>query len=308
MALYSIGNFINQRREELGITQDDLAEGLCSVTTLSRLENCEQTPRSGTVRALLQRLGYSGALLFQAVGREEFEISQLQVKIVQMFNSYDRSGVPEALVKLDGYRDFFSKSDRQFYEIIYAVFYKDRFTNDEMLQRLESALRITHPKYSIDNLPNFLTYEEATALNAIAGALEKKNEREAAIKVLYHLRDFYSKDIVDKQEVLKALPIILYNLSKLLGLSGKYDECIEICNQGIKLMKDNARGRYLAVTLYNLSWALVKKGRACDIEPAKQALKEAYCFALVIDRRPSFIERLKKFSIENFGEELPSIL
>ena len=72
MASYSIGNFIRQRRDELVITQDEPAEELCSVTTLSRLENCEQTPRSGTVRSLLQRQGHSEALMFRAVVREEF--------------------------------------------------------------------------------------------------------------------------------------------------------------------------------------------------------------------------------------------
>lgn len=308
MALYSIGNFINQRREELGITQDDLAEGLCSVTTLSRLENCEQTPRSGTVRALLQRLGYSGALLFQAVGREEFEISQLQVKIVQMFNSYDRSGVPEALVKLDGYRDFFSKSDRQFYEIIYAVFYKDRFTNDEMLQRLESALRITHPKYSIDNLPKLLTYEETMALNNIAIRLSEIGKTDNTIKILYHLADYYRENVVDKQESMRTLPTVIYNLSKYLGLAGRYDECIDICQQGIQIMKDYARSRRLPQTYYNLSWSLVKRKCEGDIENARQAAIKAYYLSYMLENRPEFLKRVSEFFKENFNEDLPSII
>lgn len=307
MALYSIGNFINQRREELGITQDDLAEGLCSITTLSRLENCEQTPRSGTVRALLQRLGYSGALLFQAVGREEFEISQLQVKIVQMFNSYDRSGVPEALVKLDGYRDFFSKSDRQFYEIIYAVFYKDRFTNDEMLQRLESALRITHPKYSIDNLPKLLTYEESTALNNIAIVHDKSGERDTAIRILYYLKYYYELHTVDIEERKRFLPMIIYNLSKILGLAGRYDECIDICLQGIRAAREMGNFLNMPQTLYNLSWALTKRNQPCDAEPAKKAAKEAYLLAVIFKNRPGFSEKVEKFIRDNFNEEPPKV-
>ena len=125
MALYSIGNFIRQRREELIITQDEPAEELCSVTTLSRLENGTQTPHQSTVRALLQRLGYSDALMFRAVGREEFEIAQLQVKIGQLYNARDRDGARELFAKPSEYRELFSGGDRQFYEIIYVLLNKE---------------------------------------------------------------------------------------------------------------------------------------------------------------------------------------
>ena len=186
-------------------------------------------------------------------------------------------------------------------------FYENEFTNDEILTKLENALRLTHPEYSVNNLPKILTYEESTALNRIAVILDSLGKRKEAIRVLYHLKNFYERNVVDKLEALRALPTIMYNLSKFLGLSGRYDECIEVCNQAIRLAKESARSRLLSKTLYNLSWALVKRGRKCDIEPAKRALKEAYCFALIIDNRPEFIERLKRFSMENFNEELPSI-
>ena len=92
MALFNIGNFIKQRREELGITQAELAEGLCSLPTLSRIENGSHVPHGNTLRALLQRLGYSDALMLLPASREEFEITRLQVKIRQLYNTRDREG------------------------------------------------------------------------------------------------------------------------------------------------------------------------------------------------------------------------
>ena len=44
MSLYLFGPLIKQRREELGYTQEDLADGICSVPTLSRIENGERLP------------------------------------------------------------------------------------------------------------------------------------------------------------------------------------------------------------------------------------------------------------------------
>ena len=307
MALYNIGNFIKQRREELGITQNELAEGLCSLPTLSRIEGGSHVPHGNTLRSLLQRLGYSDALMLMPASREEFEITRLQVKIRQLYNTRDREGARELFAKLGEYKDFFSVSDRQFYEVMHTVFYKKDFTSEEILDKLESAMRLTHPDYGASNLPRIITYEEATALNNIAIIYSEMGKTDYTIKVLYHLKDFYEHDVLDSSESMRALPTIMYNLSKFLGLSGRYDECISVCNQGIKLMKDYTRGRCLALTLYNLAWAMMKRGRECDIEPAKYALKEAYCVALVLDNRRSFIEKLKKFSMDNFGEELPEI-
>ena len=50
---------IYQQIEALGLTQEDLADGICSVTTLSRIENGERLPDKQHSEMLLQRLGYS---------------------------------------------------------------------------------------------------------------------------------------------------------------------------------------------------------------------------------------------------------
>lgn len=308
MSLYNVGNFIKQKRVELGITQEELCEGICSVTTLSRLENGEQTPRSSNVRALLQRLGYSGALFFQTAGKEEFEITELQIELRQTYNLHDYGKSQSLLAKLEEYKSSFSDTDFQFYQIMYAVMHKKDLSNFEVIKMLENALRLTHPKYSIKNLPKVLTYEEATALNNIAAHLGLEREYDEAIKILFHLKDYYERRVVDIQEAQRALPTILYNLSKFLGLSGRYDECISVCNQGIRIAKESGRSRCLARTLYNLSWALVKLGRPCDIEPARQAAKEAYCLSKLLENRPEFLERMSGFIKTNFGEESPLII
>lgn len=308
MSIYHIGNFIKQRREELKITQEELAEGLCSLPTLSRLENGSQTPHGNTLKALLHRLGYSDTLMFQTAGKEEFEIAKLQVKIIHLYNSRDFDGAREAFDELNSYREFFYVTDRQFYEIMYTIFYENEFTNDEILTKLENALRLTHPEYSVNNLPKILTYEESTALNRIAVILDSLGKRKEAIRVLYHLKNFYERNVVDKLETLRALPTIMYNLSKFLGLSGRYDECIEVCNQAIRLAKESARSRLLSKTLYNLSWVLVKRGRSYDMEYAKHVVKEAYYLSLILENRPDFLGRLRKFIKENFDEDMPSII
>ena len=48
---------MKQRRLELGLTQEELCEGICEPITISRMENGRQTPSRNRINALLQRLG-----------------------------------------------------------------------------------------------------------------------------------------------------------------------------------------------------------------------------------------------------------
>ena len=57
MEEFQIGTYIRKRREEIGISQEDLCEGFCSVSTLSRIENNQQNPTRRLTMNLLERLG-----------------------------------------------------------------------------------------------------------------------------------------------------------------------------------------------------------------------------------------------------------
>ena len=80
MDLIFLGDYIKQRRKDLGLTQMQLCDGICDVTTISRMERGEQTPRHSTVSALLERLGttYDQYVL---LSKEEIRIVALQREI-----------------------------------------------------------------------------------------------------------------------------------------------------------------------------------------------------------------------------------
>ena len=54
---FKIGMYIKKRREELGMSQEELCEGLCAVSSLSRIENNQQDPSRNLTKNLLERLG-----------------------------------------------------------------------------------------------------------------------------------------------------------------------------------------------------------------------------------------------------------
>lgn len=54
---FKLGTYIKKRREELKMSQEELCEGLCAVSSLSRIENNQQDPSRNLTKNLLERLG-----------------------------------------------------------------------------------------------------------------------------------------------------------------------------------------------------------------------------------------------------------
>lgn len=85
MAISKIGMIIRRRRTELGLSQEDLADGICAVTTLSRIENGERMPTQNHLEMLLQRVGYSDMMLENYVDEEDFLAHDLRFRIRQAY-------------------------------------------------------------------------------------------------------------------------------------------------------------------------------------------------------------------------------
>ena len=69
-----LGEYIKQRRLDLGLTQEQLCDGICEPMTLSRLENGKQTPSRNRINALLQRLGLPDDRYFALLSKNELEM------------------------------------------------------------------------------------------------------------------------------------------------------------------------------------------------------------------------------------------
>ena len=94
---YNIGYYIRRIRKERGICQEVLYEGLCSRSTLHRIESGEQQPGLFVASQLLQRLGLDESSFLLPLGPQDFEISNLQKEIISL-NAQSRFA--EALEKI----------------------------------------------------------------------------------------------------------------------------------------------------------------------------------------------------------------
>lgn len=305
MAVYNIGYFIKQRRIELGISQEELADGICSVATLSRIENGDNSPKQKNMSDILQRLGYSDLQLFAAISDEQYIIVKTFFKARDAFTVHDYEVTKRYLQILKPYSKNFTNSQRQQYELFSIMQCWGSDSVENLIVRLEKALKQTHHNYSINSLPKVLTFEEISALNMLACCYGKIEDYETSTKIFYHLKYYYDHVMSDTLEALSTQPMILYNLSKYLGQWGKYDECVAICREGIALAKRSGRCGALAKTQYNLAYVLVRRKQPGDLEEAHQAAREAYCMSKIVFRAEKTTELIEKLLREYFNEEPP---
>lgn len=79
-----IGGLIRRRREELGLSQTRLCEGLCSCSTMSRIETGEQMPAFRLLMKLLDRLGLPVDFCWSCSSTEEYLTEQIKQRLYRL--------------------------------------------------------------------------------------------------------------------------------------------------------------------------------------------------------------------------------
>lgn len=301
MSILKLGEIIRRRREELGVSQEDLAYGICSVPTLSRVENGERMPTQSHLEAILQRLGYSDLMVSTFMEKEGFDAHEMKFKIRQAVILGDYEQARQLLEEYVRRNKKLSPMDRQFSLFLETVIPPSQLPPSEMLDRLESALKLTCPQYEDGRYPALLSYEEISILSNIATCYHYMGNLPRAIDMLYYLKSYYERNFINIEEALRTQPMILCNLSQFLGLAGRYDECIEICDLGIRIARETGRCLALARMHFNRAWSLVRRNREGDYDMARISAKYAYYMATAMMQVDS-VKRYTEFIQQHFPD------
>lgn len=297
----NIGRVFKWRRTELNISQSCISRGICSNATLSRFESGESIPSEQIMTQLLERLGYSKRSFDEICSESDYETAKTiaAARRLYIMGRYEEAWpyMDRLLKNYDG----LSPSSRRFSNTLGTLMLlrKKMIDDSQALNNFEKLLKETYPDYSITSLPKLMTYNEITLLIFISKQYNSLGRTDTAIRILYHLKSFHEKCIIDEVESMRTLPTILFYLSKLLGHIGKYDECIEICKCSINKLVFSGRSHLLSETMYNLVWALVKRSGEGDLESAKEILIKAYFTAKAL-KNDSLVGRIEVFIKNDF--------
>lgn len=238
MANYTIGDMVFDTREARGYSQEELSFGICSTSSLSRIENNAQVPGKRLFDALMQRMGVSASIYSAFVSRREMEIYRLIQELAWRLESQDYTNVNVLIQELEsriGVREVLEKQYLIFAKA--SMMKKNGGTSEEVLKKLLTAIQVTMPDFEErQNIKNrLLTFDEITVLNSIALEYYNMGQHDRGLMLLYELKNYLEEHIIDEEEKAKKYPMILYNIAwRLGGEMGNHWEAYRVSNVGIK--------------------------------------------------------------------------
>lgn len=251
------GNLIRARRKVLGLSQEELAEGICDPVSISRIECCKVAPKREIYRKLLERVGMTGSRFENVVQMEQPELMELAVRI-SILLSHTKGEEAEPLVaELEQKMKHAGKFAKQYLLNVkaLALFDQAKITAEEHAAMQEDALYMTLPQVGLDKLAEWsFSRQEVNILNTLSYSCEATGKVEEMIELLQIVRKQYEGKPFSLEHYVAGYEVTMRNLGNLLGNIGRYDEAIEVADKGVLLGLQAGRGAVLSTSLYDIGW------------------------------------------------------
>lgn len=257
-----IGKIICREREHAGISQNELCAGICSVTTLSRLEWREKNIGKWTIDAFLQRLGRSQDKFWTIVHIGDYELMELRRRI---WNNILYGSCEEAQRDIQKYRTSVNIENlhEQFLKKSQGMI-KGKRENDwkSALKLFREAIECTVPEIELDKLEEtLLGRDEMQIILLMAEAYCHLGEEDTAQKIVEKLLDNIQRKDWDEEELVKIYPKVASVYIDFLKKEDKYEEVLLISKKAIGMLVDNGIIFLLAKLMDAVVWGLERRKR-----------------------------------------------
>lgn len=274
MPLYTIGEVIRRERTAQGITQEELAHNICSTSWLSKIESGTKTPTTQTFELLMRRLGKTTSQYVLYKGDKEMQVEALKTNFKKYLRAQKMDLAEQTFKAFVAARDPESVIDQQF-ELYYGtLLHQKHITDEERLECFQRALSLTQDSLLMDELDKYLlSSNEIGILNSIAVTLYSCHKEEESVKLLRKLIHYLEKPNFDIEVLKEIYPIVLYNLSKYLGMMGDFSECMLCCDKAIEFSIENNVHNVLVEAIFNKAWLYAEYG---DKNKAREYFTQAF--------------------------------
>lgn len=239
-----IGEVIKKRRKALGLSQRELCEGICEITTLSRIENGRQAPSYNRVKAILQRLDLPDDRYTALLDEDELRLEDLKreavarVKLVTNASVQDKPKLREEALAAIQMLEAFAGEDPLTQQAAMGLRVtlgkpEGPYSLEEKLELLLKAIRMTRPKFDLEEI-NDLRYSkgEMTLIIRIATAYALAGEKRKVLDIYSQLAKYARKHGWDQPRYAGNLVVILNNYARELNIDKRYEEALEIAQMG----------------------------------------------------------------------------
>jgi len=291
-----IGTAIGKIRKSKNMTQDQLANGICAVRQLFRIEHNQNSPSAYILSELSYRLGNE---LFDYIPystvEEVYELKQLIDELMRLFNRHDHQQVYD-MIRTNKILTH-TTCDYAIMEMMWLQGSLSHYLEVDVAVDENYHLETLRIKYEIEDVFDVFKYNlrplDFRILNSlIVFYLSKKNDYNLSEKLLLeciHSFEKYHNKITDS-----SYPRFIYNLSRLYLNSGDLEQSIFYSKKGIDHLLANGSIAFLP-DLYNLY------GRALYQQGHKEEGRE--CILNYVNMRKLYNPNVKYKKIIRFLNE-----
>lgn len=309
MANYKVGDIIRMTRKLIGMSQETLCDGICSVETLSRIENGKNRVKKETYKCLMARMERITGKNYAICTSDDMELLEERTHLEDALTKFDYVEA-ERYLNLLKTRVSDNILNKQFIRNTEALinYYNGRISAEELKKELEEAIKLTVPAYEnyIDSIYPY-TEQELLMLMRLANANLKLKYYEKSIQIYNMILRCLDDDYIDGENIIPFKIIVLRNYAYVLRETEKYEDAVKILKEVLELSISFDYGRMIPISMHSITVNKIKMyengNQSISIDEVKRMLQKAYYIAdSRIDNNVK--EVIKEYYEKHFKEKI----
>lgn len=296
----SLGDIIRALRKNAGLSQEELADGICSPVSVSRIENGTQMPSGTVLEAILARLGTSTYQICDVYYKSEkqLEFEQEAADVSRLITEGRAEEAGERLKELE-------KSvggnglNRQYYLLLdAAVRLYGQGNADEIFALLQEALAQTKTSFDYEDFRNtLLSVREANILSVMTAALFRAGESLKAIRMGEELMSSLAKHKSELTEYTVIRINLSFNLAQFLEKENRYQEAFEY----VRTAEELSLGSFEQMLLPEIEFSKAKMYHLLGNDGESEAVLRAIVPYMDLIRKTEFAGIVRDYAKKELG-------
>lgn len=295
----AFGNILMNLRQERGLKQEELSEGLCAGATLSRIESGERDPDYLLFDAFMTRLGKDSLKWEVILKQKDKELLQKRNRMEHLLRLKELDVLEREIQEYGDYSEFTVQLHEQYLLYMEGCIAVERNQYKLAVDKYQEALDKTENKVDFHKtkIEGIYSRIELRLLCLLGRAIVSVDDFTYSIKLKYlrQLKNYIEDHCTDEWYRLQNYMLVLYSTA-LLYCEEKYvTESFILCKRAILELIEKRSSFSLKELLI-----LVERLR-------EQGLDNSHLSSLPMDNIPYFIEILEEWSIENQNVDIRDI-
>lgn len=314
MANYRVGDIIRLTRIASGLTQEQLSENICSVETMSRIENGKHGVKKDIYQKLMEKMNRNPERSYAICVDKDMQIIEERAAFEEAMTRHDFERADEymTLLKEKAGESVLTKNYVR-RESAFLDFYQNRITSAELVEILEELAEETVPdyrRYMEEKIIFPFTEQEIILFKRLAVAYGRNGANELALEISEMLlRSLRSKYMIEWKENEMS---VFGNMARFYVRIDNYENAREINAILFEEAKRYDKGVLVEEGLFNTAWYMLKEIREGsrkkeEIEVCKKLMRKAYYLSLSRNDQTN-MKIFSDYYATQFGESIGVIL